>query len=196
MVKRAKLGAVVMFTWLLAPALLHGQQPQRAELLARSRVTVDGTSNRDAWTVKAGEVHGHVLVAATGSGLTVSGGSFTVPAGKMVSTEGVIMDRLMHGALKASAHPNIVYELGSPVTIGNGAGPFSLPTTGRVTIAGVTKDVAQDITVERQPDGSLRFTGSTPVILRDFGITPPTAMFGALRTGNRVVVNFELFVKP
>jgi hypothetical protein len=196
MVKRAHLGAIVMFTWLLAPALLHSQQPHRAELLAGSRVTVDGTSNRDPWTVKAGEIHGHVLVAASGSGLTVSGGSFTVPAGKMVSAEGVIMDRLMHGALKASAHPDIVYVLGSPVTIGQGVGPFSLPTAGSVTIAGVRKDVEQDVTVERQPDGTLRFTGSTPVMLRDFGITPPTAMFGALRTGNRVVVNFELFVKP
>jgi hypothetical protein len=196
MVKSVHLGAIVLSMWLLAPALLHGQQPHRAELLAGSRVTVDGTSNRDQWTVKAGEIHGHVLLAATGSGLTVSGGSFTVPAGKMVSTEGVIMDRLMHGALKASAHPDIVYELGTPVTIENGAGPLSLPTKGRVTIAGVTNAVEQDITVERQPDGTLRFTGSTPVMLRDFGITPPTALFGALRTGNRVVVNFELFVKP
>jgi polyisoprenoid-binding protein YceI len=114
----------------------------------------------------------------------------------MVSTEGVIMDRLMHGALKASAHPNIVYELGGPVTIESGPGPSNLATVGHVTIAGVTKDVAQDVTVERLGNGTLRFTGSTPVLLSDFGMTPPTAMFGALRTGNRVVVHFELFVKP
>jgi hypothetical protein len=60
----------------------------------------------------------------------------------------------------------------------------------------VTKEIEQAAVAERGSDGRLRFTGSYPIDMPEYGITPPTAMFGSLRTGRRVVVHFELIVKP
>jgi hypothetical protein len=192
----ALLQPVLLLFGLLCDAPVEAQQSQRLELLSESRVWVDGTSNREDWTVDATELHGFVVLEPGGAALRIREGRFTVPARRMISKHGVIMDRLMHGALRANAHPDITYELASAGTLPNGAGIASLATKGRVTIAGVTKDVEQDVQVQRLPDGRLRFTGSAPVLMSDFEMTPPTAMFGALRTGNRVVVNFELFVRP
>jgi polyisoprenoid-binding protein YceI len=171
------------------------QQPRLA-LLPESRVWVDGTSNKNDWTVKATSVSGFVHLSVEGDALELGGGSFTVLAKQLASEHGVIMDRLMQNALKSGVHPNIVYELAGATVTGGDNGKYAVATQGRVTIAGVTKDVAQTVNAERLPNGTIRFTGSQPVLMSEYGMTPPTAMFGALRTANRVVVNFELVVKP
>jgi polyisoprenoid-binding protein YceI len=196
MVMQARRAALLLAVALLLAPPLQAQQPSRHELLPESRVWVDGTSNREDWTVDAKELHGFVVLEPSGAALEARQGRFTVVARRLISEHGVIMDRLMHGALKANAHPDIVYELASAGAVPNGTARTTLGTQGRVTIAGVTKDMAHDIEVERLADGRLRFTGSVPVLMSDFNMTPPTAMFGALRTGNRVIVHFELFVKP
>lgn len=171
------------------------QQPRLA-LLPESRVWVDGTSNKNDWTVKATSVSGFVHLRLKDGALELGGGSFTVVAKQLVSEHGVIMDRLMQNALKSGAHPNIVYELAGATVTAGANGKYTVATQGKVTIAGVTKDVAQTVSAERLPNGTVRFTGSQPVLMSEYGMTPPTAMFGSLRTANRVVVNFELVVKP
>jgi polyisoprenoid-binding protein YceI len=196
MVTQVRSAAFLLATMLSLGPHVHAQQGHRSELLVESRVWVDGTSNREDWTVDATELRGYVVLEPAGASWAIREGRFTVTARRMISKHGVIMDRLMHGALRANAHPDIVYELASAGSVPNGAGTVGLATTGRVTIAGVTKDIEQEVQVERMGDGRLRFTGSSPVLMSDFDMKPPTAMFGALRTGNRVVVNFELFVRP
>jgi len=48
--------------------------------------------------------------------------------------------------------------------------------------------------VQQQHDGTLRAQGALPILMTDFGITPPTALFGVVRTEDRLVVKFDLFV--
>jgi hypothetical protein len=51
-----------------------------------------------------------------------------------------------------------------------------------------------DVAATRMPDGSVKATGVVPILMTDYGIQPPTAIFGRLKTGNEVKVNFELSV--
>jgi polyisoprenoid-binding protein YceI len=195
MVLRTFPAAILLPAALLLCPAVHAQQAVRLDLLPESRVWVDGTSNREDWTVDATELSGFAVLHRNGPALRISEAGFTVAARRMVSEHGVIMDRLMHGALKATAHPDIVYELTTAATLPNGdATPMA--TTGQVRVAGVTRDVEAPVQAEWLENGSIRFTGSHALLMSDFGITPPTAMFGALRTGNRVVVHFELVVRP
>lgn len=187
--------ALALAATLALPAA-GGAQGSRRDLLPGSRVWVEGTSNKSDWSVKATELTGFVVLQLRQDELEVSSGSFTVPAKKIESEQGVIMDRLMHGALEANEHPTIVYQLDSATVTAAAEGAFTLGTTGQVTIAGVSRPVREPVRAERLADGTLRFTGSHAVLMRDHGMTPPTAMFGTLRTGNRVVVHFELLVKP
>lgn len=180
----------------LVGAPLTAQSAARLSLLPESQVRVDGTSNKSDWSVKAGAVSGYVVLQGASGSLEVGQGGFTVQSRSLVSEHGVIMDRLMHNALRSAEHPEIVYELVSATVQPAGAGQFTLATRGRVTIAGVTHEVEQTVQAERRADGTLRFTGSQPIDMADYRITPPTAMFGALRTGRRVVVHFDLVVRP
>jgi hypothetical protein len=192
-----RFAAAILFAGaLLQPRPALAQQSPRLPLLPESRVWVDGTSNKNDWTVKATELSGFVHLRVRGDAIEFGGGSFAVVAKKLVSEHGVIMDRLMQNALKSGTHPDIVYELVGATATASGGGKYAVVTQGRVTIAGVTKDVAQTVAAERAPNGTMRFTGSQPVLMNEYGMTPPTAMFGSLRTGNKVIVHFELVVKP
>jgi polyisoprenoid-binding protein YceI len=191
-----RISTAVLGLFALLQALPATAQGLRLSLLPESRVWVDGTSNKTDWTVKATQLSGFVNLQLKNDALQIGAGGFTVVAKSLVSEHGVIMDRLMYGALKTDTYAEIVYQLVSATATAGEGGKYALATQGRVTIAGVTKDVVQTVAAERLPNGTIRFTGSQPLLMSEFGMKPPTAMFGALRTGNRVVVNFELIVKP
>jgi polyisoprenoid-binding protein YceI len=172
-----------------------GQSPTRLELQPESRVWVEGTSNRDDWTVNAAEVAGFVSLVEGGGSLQVEEGRFDIPSAKMQGGRSAIMDRLMHGALKSSVHPTITYRFMSGSASADGAATYNVATKGELTLAGVTREIEGPVVAERLADGSIRFTGSHPLLMSEYEITPPTAMLGALRTGDRVVVHFELVAR-
>ena len=57
-------------------------------------------------------------------------------------------------------------------------------------IAGVEREVALDAEDQRR-DAALVVTGSLPLLMTDYGIKPPTAMLGMLKTDPKVTVSFE-----
>ena len=57
-------------------------------------------------------------------------------------------------------------------------------------IAGVEREVALELTTERK-DASLTVHGRVQLLMTDFGIKPPKAMLGMLKTDPKVTVTFE-----
>lgn len=162
-----------------------------------SNVWVEGTSSRSDWTVYATEVEGSVALTDEGGQTGVDRVQVRIPSAQLESRKSTIMDRLMRDALMASDHPMIEFEMAEPVIgqAGDG-GTISFDTRGSLTLAGQTDQVVMTVTGTRLEDGSMRFTGSHPIKMTDYGITPPTAMFGALRTGDDVVVHFDVQTEP
>ena len=72
----------------------------------------------------------------------------------------------------------------------------SIMTSGEVRVAGVTKAAAMQVLFQSSDDGTVRVVGSHPMKMSDHGMKPPTAMFGALHTGNEVVVHFDVVFVP
>lgn len=159
-------------------------------LLPESKLWVDGTSNQDDWTVHAGEVRGTITL----QGDRLDRAEIVVPSRKIVSNRSTIMDRLMYTALKASEHPEISFALAEPAAFAGSENGFD--TKGALTLAGETRDIQMSVTSERLENGTVRFTGSYALTMSDYGISPPTAMFGALRTGDDVVVHFDVIGAP
>jgi hypothetical protein len=48
----------------------------------------------------------------------------------------------------------------------------------------------------REPGGAYVLTGQLPIRMSDYGIKPPTAMMGTIKTGNDVKVTFRWAVQP
>jgi hypothetical protein len=53
-----------------------------------------------------------------------------------------------------------------------------------------------DVTAARSSDGGVRAEGTLPLLMTDFGVKPPTALLGTLRTDNKFTVKFSLVVGP
>ncbi len=151
-----------------------------------SKLWVEGTSNKDDWSVKAKEVK---AMATRGEDGTVASLTLEVPSAQMVSEKSSIMDRLMHRTLKVNEHPTIVFEMKNlnPAEAENTA-----VAVGELTIAGVTQEVTVEVVQVTADDGTPRYAGSQTLKMTDFGMKPPSAMFGALHTGDEVTVRFDV----
>ena len=67
---------------------------------------------------------------------------------------------------------------------------LSLVAVGVLRIAGVEREVIISVTTEER-DGALVVKGALALLMTDYGITPPTAMLGLLKTDPKVTVTFE-----
>lgn len=195
-VRRGLLGTAVCIGALAAA--VAGQEAARAPLAVNTaRITIAGTSNIHAYTATTTTVRlTHAQVAGPVSGSfwehVVKPGSLdafeiAVPAATLKSEkEG--LDKNMYKALKVTEHPDIVFRL-LRIEPGSGA-PGVLRAVGVLRIAGVEREVTLDLATELR-GSTLAVSGQLPLLMTDFGIAPPKAMMGMLKTDPKVTVTFE-----
>ncbi len=99
-----------------------------------------------------------------------------------------IMDNKTKDALDVENNPTITFAFTDVEEVTAN----SVTVAGKLTLAGVTKDITLTGEYAYNTDGSLWITGSQPVVMSDYGIKPPTAMMGALKTGDEVNVEFNI----
>jgi polyisoprenoid-binding protein YceI len=191
---------LVTLTVAAAAALALGTTPQAegpAPLaLSSARVSIQGTSNVHAYTAASAAVQIAAVDVDAAAGANVLERALepnairafdvVIPTTSLTSPADGI-DKNMHKALKASEHPDIRFRLQS---LDASAGT----AVGQLTIAGVEKNVTLKIQVKRQ-DGALAVTGTTSLLMTDYGIAPPKAMLGALKTNPKVVITFDLVLR-
>ena len=114
----------------------------------------------------------------------------TIPAKSLASKKDGL-DKNMHSALKATEHPDIAFKL---LRFENRPAPATgLRAIGVLRVAGVDRQVAIDIISERK-DATLLVKGTLALLMTDFGIAPPKAMMGMLKTDPKVTITFEVAV--
>jgi len=160
-----------------------------------ARVSLDGTSNIHAYTAStknvrvagidvAGTPEGDLLDYVLKPG-ALKGLAVTIPAASLASPKDGL-DKNMHKALKVEQFADITFRLRSLVSDGAG-----YKAVGVLTIAGVEKETTLALQVRRK-DATLAITGTTDVLMTDFGIQPPKAMMGMLKTDPKVQIRIEL----
>ena len=101
---------------------------------------------------------------------------------------------LWQNALKSKANPDIRYEMATAELTKTTGDSFIVRTTGKFTIAGASRPVTMDVTATRVSDNRYMLTGEAPITMSDYGIKPPTAMLGTIKTGPAVKVAFRWIV--
>jgi len=176
-------------TWQEAPS-----SPLR---LGSSRISVAGTSNIHAYTASTTaarivrlQVANGVLGANVWEEIVKPGAidafEIAIPAATLSSPkEG--LDKNMHKALKVTEHPDITFRLSR---LESSASSSALRAIGTLTIAGVAREVTLELKTQRN-GSTFTVAGDVPLLMTDFGITPPKAMLGMLKTDPKVIVTFE-----
>lgn len=166
-----------------------------------SKLWIEGTSSLHDWSCKATSIEAGLQLSADYASSDVFAKSLQkvsvkVPVANLKCGHGG-MDKNMYKALKADDAPAIHYILASfQVIPGSTKDDVTVKTVGTLTIAGQEKSIDMSVAAHRAADGTIRASGSLPILMTDYGVKPPTAMLGAVKTGNQVTVKFELFVAP
>jgi hypothetical protein len=156
--------------------------PERFNFERGSRVWVEGTSTVHDWSCNAEQITAGLDATTSGDALSGIGAlTVTIPVSGLDCDNGT-MNGKMRDALGTSP---IRFTLSSARVGSANGGRFGVELDGQLSIHGTSR--AQRVTAQGQPlgGGRYRFTGSVPVTMSQFGVQPPTAMMGTLRTGDR-----------
>ncbi len=172
------------------------------EVSEESTMTISGTSTIHDWTSTVNEIKGEYVLKENilnseipRSGSIVENVKIVVPVKSIESPRGTTMDNKTYDALKSEEHPNIIFEItGNKITSTGqeGINSFDLAVTGDLTVAGHTESVSFEVNGQRLNRNKFWFKGSYALDMTNYEVEPPTAMFGQIKTGKEVTINFEL----
>jgi polyisoprenoid-binding protein YceI len=182
-------------------ATAAAQETARVVVAPESRLWIEGTSNLHGWSCKAEKLEAEIDLDAaaaaqpsTAAPKTLKRVQVKVPVKSLKCGHGAMDDNL-YKALNADASPEISYILATfEAASGDAKDAFTLHTAGTLTVAGKENKITMDVEATRSADGTVKAKGVVPIKMTDYGIKPPTAIFGRLKTGDEVKINFELVV--
>ena len=163
---------------------------------ATADLVVSGTSTLHDWTMKSAKAECSAVFSLNAAGKIsgLSGLVFSAPVNALKSDH-TAMDKNAYKALKTDKNPAISFTLTS-VTVTPAAGSASTVTcTGKLTIAGATRDAQLVAVCKPSADNTINVTGSEKISMKDFSIDPPTFMLGTVKTGNDITLSFNLTLK-
>ena len=155
-------------------------------------VVIHGSSNVHDWQSEATDVRlsGQFDTDASGKLVAVKSLSVTVLVEGIKSEKGRIMNGKTYKALVSEDHPNITFEATSVAV--NGA---DITAKGNLNIAGETRPVTLNATWSLS-GGAIALSGEYAFKMTDFGIKPPTAMMGTMKTSDDITVKYAVQWSP
>lgn len=201
---------LVVFLCLLTAAPFSTQAQSAAysqgsiELEPGGKLWIEGSASVTEYTCKAEELSGNGIIENTRHPRqnVQGGGSVSVDVSIPVHSLECgkkKMNNDMYQALKASNFPFINYRLLEAVRIDSSRDNhpewMNIRTHGILEIAGV-QDTAQ-VTVQGKLISPHRFRvkGAKQLDMHAFDITPPTALFGLIKTRPELTVHFDVTVR-
>jgi len=156
---------------------------------SNSTLIVSGTSTLHDWEIEADQVSGYATfdiqegILSKVSDLNIKVKSTDLKSGKSG------MDNNTYKALKAEEFEYIIFKLSESTLIKEGSN-YLVKGTGNLTVAGFTRQIDISSTCEIT-SGTVKCKGSYTMKMTDWKIEPPTAMFGTIKTGDEITIDFE-----
>ncbi|MDX8337620.1 YceI family protein [Draconibacterium sp. IB214405] len=156
---------------------------------SNSKLMITGTSSIHDWEMAVEDYNCLVSASADeNQQISIESIDFSCTT-ESITSHNKIMDGKAHKALDSDDHPKISFTAGGKVS----ASASSVnKTKGKLQIAGKEKEVELEFSVNETEADQFKVAGKIPLKMSDFGIDPPTAMMGTLKTGDEVVIHFDI----
>lgn len=156
-------------------------------------VVIAGTSNLQDWTAKVEEVKGSLKLAMENGRISkIQETNITIDAESIKGSEGRRMDSKIYEALDTRRNPKITFLLRDIQSLEESAGALMINATGVLTVGGVSREITLNTPAKVLANGNIEFAGQQQITMSDHRIEPPTALFGALKTGDQVTVTYKV----
>lgn len=159
-----------------------------------SRIKIEGTSSLHDWDMAVKDFECDISVVIGNPAITIKQVNFT-GFSSAISSQYAIMTSKTRNALKAEKYPEIRFRLTTPVKIMTEGDSFTGKASGELFIAGMTRTITLSFSGRTRSENTISISGAKRIDMTEFGIDPPTAMLGALKTGKNVTVTFEINLK-
>lgn len=167
--------------------------------MPESRIWVGGTSSMRGWECKATtfelklDAEPNAVASTLAGTMAVTGATLAIPTEKLECGNGTMNGHLKK-ALKAEEHPQIEFRLTSHELLKSGDS-VNVTIKGVLTLGGTEKEIEIAAIATPAADGALRIAATYPLKMTEFGLKPPTMMFGRMKVGDLVKVGFDLVLK-
>jgi polyisoprenoid-binding protein YceI len=191
--------SLLIVTVLMGWGLVIPATAQTYTVTDASTMTIYGSANVTDWEAKVNTIRGEISIRnGDQTDFTDADPSWlksvriSMPV-EDIDSDSRRMNNNMHGYLKKDQHPAITYRLVEVQELALAGNPgIVLTVRGIVTAAGVEKEIVHDVEIVRNESGGLVVSGSQDLLMTDFGIDPPTAMLGSIRSRDEMTITFEL----
>ena len=199
--RKTFLMATAMMGLGVTAAVAQGPSAIRLRLEPGSEITIQGTSTLHDFHCKTDKILAYVDVdpSYTKDLTKVAKPLVSVKVNivaKTLTCGGGTIDNNMYKTLKADQFQMIKYTMSGYDLLDATSSSFSANTKGTLQIAGQDKAVDIKINAARLAEGKATAEGEETIKLTDFGIDPPSFMFGRLKVGNELKVKFNLKAGP
>jgi hypothetical protein len=169
----------------------------RVDVGRASEVWIEGSSNVADWRCKATTFDARVELAHGASRDTDIGSALRTINIKVAVRDlkcgNRKMDHDLYAALNANDPANPAWILGRFDVISDSAGR-DIATRGPLIVSGIERTVDVPVSTDPVDGGAVRARGAVAMRMTDFGIKPPTGLFGLIRSRNEITVRFDLVV--
>lgn len=198
MILRTKLPLIITFlvTGLMAATPAAAQ---KFTVTDASTMTIYGSANVTDWEAKAKTIDGEIRISNTDlSDWSEADASWFESVKIAIKVEDIDadsrrMNNNMHGYLKKDRYPEITYRLVEAKELAMLDNPgVKLTVRGVINAAGTDKEIIHDVEIRKNESGGLVVSGSQDLLMTDFGIDPPTAVLGSIRSRDEMTISFEI----
>jgi hypothetical protein len=190
MTNRVLTGLLIFGLTTLLPANSHAQV-KGVLVLPESSVTIQGTSSLHNWEVFIKDFKVDFVLKTTDNEKISIENLKAVFKGASVTSDNSIMTSKAKDALRVKDEPEIIFTTEGAEDIVLNDGKAKQTVNGELVIAGLERNFSVTFTGSISGD-TFTVSGSNTISMKDFQITPPTALLGTLKTGDLVTVDFNL----
>lgn len=154
-----------------------------------SKLSVTGTSTLHDWECVVETFKGSISATIKNNKIvSIESFNFQFQVDDLKSGKSA-MDKKTYEALREKKNPTITYK-GTAVVINDHSATFS----GTMIIGGNKREFTTKVKIGYS-NGMITLSGKKEFKLTDFNIEPPTAVFGTIKTGDEVVIHYNIQLK-
>jgi|SRR5579872_7353375 len=152
-----------------------------------------GTSTLHDWTMSARSLQGNAQFEISGNGkLTgITALNFVLPVKNLKGDKDGLNENA-YDALKADKYSSIQFTMTSATISSTGGSSYTIYANGNLFIAGVTRYVTMQVRTQLNADGTVTCSGTQALKMSDFNVERPSFMFGVMKTGDELKLNYNL----
>lgn len=155
-----------------------------------SKMVIKGTSSLHDWESDIITLKGKGTVNVENQQPKIRDFRLTIPVEAIKSGKSA-MDKNTYEALNEEAYPNIEFSLDEV----HSTSGDKVKASGKLSIAGETRPVTLTADYDLDNSNMISLRGSYTMKMTDFGVDPPTAVFGTIKTGDEITIDYNLQLK-